>query len=620
LAQASNIGFMPFSSQVEMSLAEVSRTVATDNFRSHAVQFYSNDEYLIAQVTLSIGVALISGEAAIVIATPSHRDNLATRLIKDVPGFHDAVAEGRYVTMDAAETLTQFMIDGSPDPERFMQVVGSAVANASRSTKKRNGGVAVFVEMVAILWDQGDKPAAIRLEQLWNSLLDKYPVSLLCGYPMQSFSSLQDQDSFSSICEEHSHVVPDGTRGSESINEDAQRRDIARLQQRTAALEKELEWRSHEKRFRRFVDAVQDYAIFMLDLQGNVSTWNPGAQRMKGYKADEIIGKHFSVFYPEQDIRSGKPAMELEVASRDGRFEDEGWRLRKDGTKFWANVVITAVRAETGELLGFGKVTRDCTQRMESQRALDRANQELRKEIVDRKLAEQKLAESEESLRSLSLHLLRSQDEERRRIGQDLHDSLGQILTAIKMNLESLVPGQRDRDRIARCVSLADNCIKEIRTMSYLLYPPMLEELGLRSAVPWYLDGFAARSGIQTNFEVSEKFDRLPRDVELPLFRVLQEALTNVHRHSGSQIAHVKLLTENGYSILEVRDEGRGLSDKLAAGFSANHHFSNGVGLRGMDERMRQLRGRLDLTSTESGTVLRASVPVESSKNVSRRG
>jgi signal transduction histidine kinase len=256
---------------------------------------------------------------------------------------------------------------------------------------------------------------------------------------------------------------------------------------------------------------------------------------------------------------------------------------------------------------------------MESQRALDRANQELRKEIVERKLAEQKLAESERSLRALSLHLLRSQDEERRRIGRDLHDSMGQILTAIKMNLESLLPGREDSDRIARCVDLADNCIKEIRTMSYLLYPPMLEELGLRSAVPWYVDGFAGRSGIQVDFEVSENFDRLPRDVELALFRVLQEALTNVHRHSGSQIAHVKLLTENGYSVLEVRDDGRGLPDKLASGSPASHHFSSGVGLRGMDERMRQLRGRLELASTQSGTVLRASVPVESCKNVSRR-
>jgi PAS domain S-box-containing protein len=600
------------SSSGEMSLAGVQESSGSDSLRSHSVQFYSDDEYLISQVARTIGVALNSGEAAIVIATPHHREELEKNLRSNVPGFYDAVAQGRYVAMDAKETLSQFMLDGSPDAERFLQIVGGAVANAARSSKRKNGAISAFGEMVAILWDQGNKTAAIRLEELWNALLESYPVSLLCAYRMQSFSKLQDQERFLDICKEHTHVMPDNIRTADSTDKDAQLRDIARLQQKTAALEKELEWRSHEERFRRFVEAVQDYAIFMLDTNGNISTWNPGAQRMKGYKANEIIGKHFSIFYPEQDIRSGKPLMELEVASREGRFEDEGWRLRKDGTRFWANVVITAVRGENGELLGFGKVTRDFTERMEAQRALDRANQELRKEIVERKLAEQKLAESEKSLRSLSLHLLRSQDEERRRIGRDLHDSMGQILTAIKMNLESLVPGRADSDRIARCVSLADNCIKEIRTMSYLLYPPMLEELGLRSAVPWYLDGFAVRSGIRVDFEVSESFGRLARDVELALFRVLQEALTNVHRHSGSQIAHIKLFNEDGYSILEVRDEGRGLPDKLA-GSSVGHHLLNGVGLRGMDERMRQLRGSLELSSTQDGTVLRALVPRESS-------
>ena len=115
--------------------------------------------------------------------------------------------------------------------------------------------------------------------------------------------------------------------------------------------------------YRALVESVRDYAIFVLDPQGNVATWNPGAERLKYYRPDEIIGKHFSVFYPEKDIRDGKPKMELEVAAATGRFEDEGWRLRKDGSRFWANVVITALRDERGELMGFGKITRDLTER-----------------------------------------------------------------------------------------------------------------------------------------------------------------------------------------------------------------------------------------------------------------
>jgi PAS domain S-box-containing protein len=120
----------------------------------------------------------------------------------------------------------------------------------------------------------------------------------------------------------------------------------------------------HERIFRTMVESVKDYAIFVLDPNGIVATWNPGAQQIKQYQAEEIIGKHFSTFYPEKDIRNGKPDMELRVAAEVGRFEDEGWRIRKDGSRFWANVIITAIRDENGKLLGFGKITRDLTERI----------------------------------------------------------------------------------------------------------------------------------------------------------------------------------------------------------------------------------------------------------------
>src|SRR5438045_1132684 len=115
--------------------------------------------------------------------------------------------------------------------------------------------------------------------------------------------------------------------------------------------------------FRLLVETVKDYAIFMLDTGGHVATWNPGAERIKGYRADEIIGKHFSIFYPPDDIAAGKTERELEIATREGRFEEEGWRIRKDGSRMWASVTITALRNEQGDLIGFGKVTRDLTDR-----------------------------------------------------------------------------------------------------------------------------------------------------------------------------------------------------------------------------------------------------------------
>jgi len=147
----------------------------------------------------------------------------------------------------------------------------------------------------------------------------------------------------------------------------------------------EEELRESEERFRLLVQGVKDYAIFRLDPRGYVSSWNEGAQRIKGYTAEEIIGRHFSTFYPPEDVASGKTEWELEVAEREGRVEDEGWRVRKDGTYFWANVVITALRNARGELVGFGKVTRDLTERREAElRALEAARRAAEAEAANR--------------------------------------------------------------------------------------------------------------------------------------------------------------------------------------------------------------------------------------------
>jgi PAS domain S-box-containing protein len=349
----------------------------------------------------------------------------------------------------------------------------------------------------------------------------------------------------------------------------------------------------------------------MLDLEGKVSTWNAGAERIKGYKAAEIIGRHFSCFYPQEDLRNGKPQWELAVATREGRFEDEGWRLRKDGSRFWANVIITAVRDDEGNLIGFGKVTRDFTDRMKLERALQ-------KEVAEKRQAEQRLLESENSLRELSVHLLSTQDEERRRIGRDLHDSLGQYLAALKMKLESLASGRQDESDLQECLRLMEDSVREVRTLSYLLYPPMLEEMGLQSAIRWYIDGFAARSGITTTFEVLNDVGRLPREGELAMFRVLQESLANVLRHSGSQSAEVRLLRKADAVILEIQDKGTGIRSELRERCGPDWTGALGVGLRGMKERMRQLGGAFDLVSTDKGTTVSAAIPTRESDPISR--
>lgn len=378
---------------------------------------------------------------------------------------------------------------------------------------------------------------------------------------------------------------------------------------REAALHQEAE------RFRLFVETVKDYAIFTLDSEGRVTSWNLGAERLKGYAASEIIGKKFSCFFPEDQVQMGEPQRELDAAAQEGRLEDEGWRVRRDGSRFWANVTLTAIRDDKNKLIGFAKITRDFTERMQAQQALQRANAELAAEVAERKSAEKRLAMSEKSLRDLSHHLLSTQDEERRRIGRELHDSLGQYLAMLKMNLDSLesVLGSEPNgvgQELAQCIRLAEDSLKEVRTISYLLYPPMLEEMGLKSAIPWYLDGYSKRSGIQTNFEIEPGFDRLAREAELALFRVLQESLTNVHRHSGSSTANVRLSMADAAVVLQIRDEGKGISPKLMEESGQDWLGSLGVGVRGMSERIRQLGGKLEVASTANGTTVTASVPV----------
>jgi PAS domain S-box-containing protein len=352
------------------------------------------------------------------------------------------------------------------------------------------------------------------------------------------------------------------------------------------------------------IEAVQDYAIFMLNGDGYIMSWSVGAERIKGYQAQEIIGKHFSIFYPPEDVAWGKPAWELEVASKEGRFEDESWRLRKDGSRFWANVIITALRDASGNLIGFGKVTRDVTEKMKAQRALEHT--------------QRKLHESERSLRQLSVHLLRMQDQERQRIGRELHDSLGQCLSVLKMKLDSIdFSGEsatnQAQDDISDCARLAEMCIREVRTISYLLFPPFLEERGLGAAIGWFLEGFTKRSGIQTTADVSPDFERLAADLELVLYRVLQEALTNVHRHSESPTAEVRLTRNAERAVLEITDHGKGLPAEVLEDSESNWMGARGVGLRGMNERVRQVGGTFEIISNGSGTTVRVSVPVAAS-------
>ena len=580
----------------------------------HIVQFYQDDKFLIDAVSGFIGAALAAGDAAIMIGTGAHREGVEQVLKNRGLDIAQAARQGRFIALDATETLSKFMVDGVPDEGRFNAVIGDPLTRAASSVAKERRRIAAFGEMVNILWATGNYEGALRLEQLWNRLAERHLFSLLCAYPITGFSSAKHTDAFLKICGEHSTVFPSESFPLKSPEED-RLRSVTLLQQQAVALQNETALLQSEQRFRLFVDAVRDYAIFMLDPEGNITTWNSGAERIKGYRPWEIIGRHFSVFYPEEDLKSRKPWYELKIAAKEGRFEDEGWRLRKDGTRFWANVIITAIKDADGRLHGFGKVTRDLTEKMLAHKKLEKAIEDLQKEVIERRAAEKRLLKSEDSLRKLSLHLLRTQDEERKRIGRDLHDSLGQCLAVLKINLDSVrlaLPSTQIKElsQLDQCLELTGEAIREVRTIAYVLFPPMLEELGLSSAISWYLDGFSSRSNIKITFDVPPDLKRLPRLAEVALFRVLQESLTNVHRHSQSATAHVRLFEENGWAVLEIEDQGKGFPAAIFDVDNGGSPSTFGVGLRGMKERLRDLGGTIELKrAKEQGAVVRASVP-----------
>jgi PAS domain S-box-containing protein len=221
--------------------------------------------------------------------------------------------------------------------------------------------------------------------------------------------------------------------------------------------------------------------------------------------------------------------------------------------------------------------------------------------------------QAEEELRGLSGQLLRSQDEERRRIARDLHDSTGQDLVGLATMLgqlrDSIPSGQRKSRRVlSECKALAQKCIRDVRTLSYVLHPPLLDHAGLGYAIRDYVDGFTKRSGIQVDLELSPTLGRLPRDMELALFRVAQESLTNIQRHSGSQRAKIRI-HRNSDLTLEISDLGRGVSASVARG-KEESRFKIGVGISSMQERVKVMRGRLDVDSTSHGTIVRVTIPL----------
>ena len=461
-------------------------------------------------------------------------------------------------------------------------------------------------------------------------------------------------------------------------------------------------------------------AIISKNLDGTITSWNKGSERVFGYTSEEAVGQNITLIVPPDHLDEEKTILErLRRGETVEHFETV--RVCKDGTTLDVSLTISPVKDGAGRVVEASNVARDITQQKRAERALRESEERFRamvettpecvklvardgtllhmnspgliivgadhaevvvgksvydliepkdrdryrafnericygekgslefdivglrgerhhmethaaplrspdgtvvqlgvsRDITHRKQAEEAIKESE-----LSARLLKLQDEERRRIARELHDGVGQLLAAMSMNASGL-DGEKSKlsPDAARCAEenskLIEQVSSDIRTMSYLFHPPLLDEMGLDSALKWYIDGFAERSKIAAKLELPSDGERLPQDYELCLFRIAQECLTNIHRHSGSTTALVKLLRTDGEIRLEVSDEGGGINHEIQSKIASGENA--GVGLRGMRERVKQLGGSVEVRSNGHGATVLATVPFPKSADGQRQ-
>jgi PAS domain S-box-containing protein len=356
--------------------------------------------------------------------------------------------------------------------------------------------------------------------------------------------------------------------------------------------------RQAEEQFRQLANAMPQLA-WMADAEGHTVWYNDGWYRYTGKTFEQLAGSGWQSLHDPEIVHEVLQRWHESV--RKGlRFEMEFPLLGADGRFRWFLTRIIPIRDAQGRITRWLGTNTDIHTQREAREVL-RSNQERLELEVGKRTA---------ALRQLSAKLIRAQDEERRRLARELHDSMGQYLAAMSMSLAALVADtpSLDKKRADDLQNIIQLCLSETRTLSHLLHPPLLDEIGLNSAMKWFVEEFGKRSGIRVTL-TSEGQHRLPTLVETMLFRVVQEALTNIHKHSGSPAAEVLLRTNPPDVVLEVNDQGRGMPKELLDR-SGNPGIVAGVGLAGMRERVCEIGGNFNLQSGPQGTSIRVSIPV----------
>lgn len=574
---------------------------------AHVVQFYNDDQFLLGELSRFIGTALGAGDAAVVICTRSHRLGLERRLRQRGFDMGAAARKGRYVPLDATETLGKFMVDGMPSPERFHELFSGVITRARTAAEGDDQRVVAFGEMVVLLWASGKTDAALRLEQLWNELGERHSFSLRCAYPLPGFNRTEHHDAFLQICEQHSAVIP-GESFTSLETEEERFRSITALQQKAQALETErAQRREIEQSLRRreadLAEALESAVegVQQVGADGKVLWANHALLKLLGYGSQEYLGRDLKEFHTDSHVFQD---FWQRLMRREELYDFPAELRCKDGSV--KSVLIHSNGLwEHGQFVHTCCFIRDVTEKKRMEEALRESESRLRQAKEElQSLIEERTA----ALRRLSAQVLSLQDLERRRLARELHDSLGQYLVGLKLNIDVLRQAPEHTEMWEHSDQLLDRCITEVRTLSYLLHPPMMDEAGLVSAAQWYVEGFGQRSGLKVSLQSPEDLGRLPDAVEVSLFRVLQEALTNVHRHSRASEAEVDIVREPEHLLLRVKDNGRGIPPEILRRFLETG-AGMGVGLTGMRERVRELGGSLELRSSTSGTVLQVRVP-----------
>jgi PAS domain S-box-containing protein len=393
---------------------------------------------------------------------------------------------------------------------------------------------------------------------------------------------------------------------------------------------KASEQKADELRFRldqqsRVLDitlsSISDFA-YIFDRDGRFAFVNQALLNLWGLKLDDALGKNFfDLKYPDELATRLQEQIQKVFDTREG-LTDETEYTSPTGAGGYYEYIFRPVFDRKGNVELVAGSTRDITERKrveaevrESQARLRDLADSLESQVQARtrelEIRTSDVVRHSEQLRELSIRLMKTQDEERRRIAREMHDSAGQIIAALSMNLGHISGEIGDSEPklaelVNKALALTKELDQEIRTTSYLLHPPMLDELGLRAALAWYVEGLEQRAGIEVRLTVAE-FSRLPADMELTIFRVIQECLTNIHRHSNTKTAHIKIALDSAGFVIEVRDFGQGISPQNLARIRER---AVGIGLRGMLERVRPYAGDVRIESQEGhGTTITITLP-----------